>query len=247
MNCEDVATDLPGLLYGELDAQARAAVLKHMEECSGCAAEYESLAAVVVRLDEWSGPESQKASPAPIASRAGAIQPVTRRMAPAVAAFSGLAAGLAIFLCLTYFQADLRIRDGEFVLNFGRGAPAESRVALANGEEFMLFLHENSTATAGLTEEQHKEIINEYTAWARQLAEQGRYTGGEKLTDDGGRMLVASADGTSVAHGDYTGNVLSGFFRIIAAGYDDAVEIARTCPHVRFGTIEVRQLHKLKR
>jgi hypothetical protein len=38
--------------------------------------------------------------------------------------------------------------------------------------------------------------------------------------------------------------VMAGFFLIEAANYDEAVEAAKTCPHMDFGTIEVRQIQK---
>jgi len=38
--------------------------------------------------------------------------------------------------------------------------------------------------------------------------------------------------------------VVGGFFVIEAANYDEAVEAAKTCPHMEFGTIEVRQIEK---
>jgi hypothetical protein len=36
--------------------------------------------------------------------------------------------------------------------------------------------------------------------------------------------------------------VLGGFFTIEAAAYDKAIEIANTCPHLDFGSIEVREV-----
>ncbi len=40
-----------------------------------------------------------------------------------------------------------------------------------------------------------------------------------------------------------TKEVLGGFFLISAESYDDAIQICRDCPHLRFGgTIELRQI-----
>ena len=38
--------------------------------------------------------------------------------------------------------------------------------------------------------------------------------------------------------------VMGGFFVIEAANFDEAVETAKTCPHMEFGSIEVREIQK---
>ena len=37
---------------------------------------------------------------------------------------------------------------------------------------------------------------------------------------------------------------MGGFFVIEAANFDEAVETAKTCPHMEFGSIEVREIQK---
>jgi hypothetical protein len=52
----------------------------------------------------------------------------------------------------------------------------------------------------------------------------------------------------SVTDGPYSESqeILGGFFMIEAADYDEAVEIARTCPHLGKGKrIEVRQVDEV--
>jgi len=38
--------------------------------------------------------------------------------------------------------------------------------------------------------------------------------------------------------------VMGGFFVVEAEDYDQAVEVAKTCPHMDFGSIEVRQIER---
>jgi len=38
--------------------------------------------------------------------------------------------------------------------------------------------------------------------------------------------------------------VMGGFFVVEAEDYDQAVEVAKTCPHMDFGSIEVRQTER---
>jgi hypothetical protein len=38
---------------------------------------------------------------------------------------------------------------------------------------------------------------------------------------------------------------VGGYFLLSAETYEDAIELCRDCPHLDFGTIEVRQVQKL--
>jgi hypothetical protein len=64
--------------------------------------------------------------------------------------------------------------------------------------------------------------------------------------DGEGRVLQKQNGKLSVIDGPFAEakEVLGGFFVIEAANYDEAVEAAKTCPHMEFGTIEVRQIEK---
>lgn len=90
-------------------------------------------------------------------------------------------------------------------------------------------------------------IIARYKAWSDGLRADGRLVGSHKLRDGEGRV-VARADGkVVVTDGPYleTKEVVGGYFLIEAASYEEAVAVARTCPHVEFGTTEVRAIEML--
>ncbi len=111
--------------------------------------------------------------------------------------------------------------------------------------EYILFLYDNPADFANVTPDQMQSIVEEYSAWAQKLASEGKHTGGQKLRDEGGRIVTSAPDGVTVTDGPYseTKEVIGGFMTIRASSYDEAVEIARTCPHVRYGAkIEVRQI-----
>lgn len=110
--------------------------------------------------------------------------------------------------------------------------------------KYMLFLHESTDLARDWTPEQMQSVIERYSAWTRGLMENGRMTGGEKLRDEGGRHLRSNGSGITVADGPYseTKEILSGFFVIEAADYDEAAEIAKTCPHLEYGWIELREV-----
>ncbi len=40
-----------------------------------------------------------------------------------------------------------------------------------------------------------------------------------------------------------TKDVVAGYYLIQAESYEDAVECSEDCPHLEFGTIEVRRIH----
>ncbi len=111
--------------------------------------------------------------------------------------------------------------------------------------KFMLLLHEPPGGMDGLSPEEIQSVIQEYSAWAARLAEHDQHAGGAKLTDDGGRLLSTDEQGAlRVVDGPYAEakEVMGGFFMILADDYDEAVSIAQSCPHLRQGRIELRQV-----
>lgn len=108
--------------------------------------------------------------------------------------------------------------------------------------QYVLFLHEAPGDFAEVSPAEMQQIIERYAAWSRELGP--RRVGGEKLRDEGGRHLRRTGAGVGVTDGPYgeAKEVVSGFFIIEAEDYDRAVEVARTCPHMDFGWIEVREV-----
>lgn len=105
--------------------------------------------------------------------------------------------------------------------------------------QYALLLRDNGKAFSGLSPEELQKLVQRYREWRRTKA-----TGGQKLADGAGRVLRKSNGKPAVTEGPFAEakEILGGFFVIEAAGYDEAVEIAKTCPHVDFGSIEVRQI-----
>ena len=99
---------------------------------------------------------------------------------------------------------------------------------------YMLLLHQSPSKFQDLAPEDIQQIITRYTAWRSELVRQNKLRSGEKLTNDGGRRLRIQGDQVSVTDGPYSeaAEVLGGYFTIEAANYDEAVAIARTCPHL---------------
>lgn len=113
---------------------------------------------------------------------------------------------------------------------------------------FMLLLHENPADYADVSPAEMQAIIARYMAWTQGLYEQGRVINSNKLTDEGGKSVRREHGALVVVDGPYAEarEVISGYFVISAASYDEAVDIAKTCPHVEGnGRIEVREIHAL--
>ena len=72
----------------------------------------------------------------------------------------------------------------------------------------------------------------------------GTLVDGRKLTEEGGKRLSNMAGKISVVDGPYAEakEVVGGVFMIRAKDYNEATEIAKTCPHIQFGRIDVRQI-----
>jgi hypothetical protein len=108
-------------------------------------------------------------------------------------------------------------------------------------KQYILFLHENPETFAEVSPAEMEAIVGKYIAWRAQHA--ARIVEGHKLQDGSGRVIRAGA----ITDGPYTEakEVLGGIFLITATGYDDAVALARTCPHCEFGAVEVRQIDQV--
>jgi hypothetical protein len=110
---------------------------------------------------------------------------------------------------------------------------------------FMLLLHQSPSRFENISPAEIQKIIAKYTAWREELVHQNKLRGGEKLANDGGRRLRIQGNQVSVTDGPYSEatEVLGGYFTIEAANYDEAVAIARTCPHLTGSQwVEVRQV-----
>ena len=112
---------------------------------------------------------------------------------------------------------------------------------------YMLLLHDVTTSENEISAEEIQAIISEYVSWSNEIAERGILIGGEKLADEGGKHLRNVDGDIRVTDGPFAEvkEALGGYFAIKADDYDQAVEIASSCPHLKFGGwIEVREIDR---
>jgi hypothetical protein len=114
--------------------------------------------------------------------------------------------------------------------------------------QYVLLLHERPADSADVSPAEMQEIVQRYKTWSMDLAQRGLIAGGEKLVDDGGRVLRLRGGEVVASDGPYAEahDVIGGYFVIQAADDAQAEAIARTCPHLR-GTqwIEIRRVDKV--
>ncbi len=104
--------------------------------------------------------------------------------------------------------------------------------------KYVLLLHEAGNAFDSLGPADIQAVIERYKNW--RMTVKGT---GEKLEDGTGRVMR----GATVSDGPYAESkeVIGGFFVIEAKDYDHAVALSRDCPHLDFGTIEIRQVDQV--
>jgi hypothetical protein len=105
----------------------------------------------------------------------------------------------------------------------GRTAPDPAPEPPAGLAQFLLLLYEPTPLAVA----DDRDLVAEYGAWARGLARQGRLASAEKLAEASVRLPERAATAAEVEP--------TGFFVVRAASLDEALEIARGCPHLAHG------------
>jgi hypothetical protein len=108
--------------------------------------------------------------------------------------------------------------------------------------KFVLLLHDTGFEP-GLSPDQMQAIVQRYIAWRAKVSN-GRSVDGHKLSDGQGRVMRGTGSSMKVTDGPYAEarEVIGGLFIIEAANYDEVLELCRDCPHLEFGSIEVREV-----
>ena len=110
--------------------------------------------------------------------------------------------------------------------------------------QFVLLLHDGGKFDPNLGPDQIQAIIQRYVAWRAKVQQNGRSVTGHKLHDGQGRVMRGAGSSMKVTDGPYAEarEVIGGLFVIEAASYDEVVELTRDCPHLDFGSIEIREV-----
>lgn len=98
---------------------------------------------------------------------------------------------------------------------------------------YVLFLYEDAEFDTSRPE---AELVAEYSAWAAALGERGQLEAGEQLAMSE-KVLEGRADSIAVDTRNVVADAgtLTGLFVIRAGSESEALSIARTCPHLKYG------------
>jgi hypothetical protein len=110
--------------------------------------------------------------------------------------------------------------------------------------QYTLLLHESGAMPPDLSPADMQAIIQRYIDWRTKVAANGRKIEGHKLRDGEGRLLRGKVGAPMVTDGPYAEakEIIAGFFMFEARDYNEAVKLASDCPHLEFGTIEIREV-----
>jgi len=106
-----------------------------------------------------------------------------------------------------------------------------------------LLLFRGSSWDKGLSPEQLQKAMDQFMAWFERLKQQGKVKAGQPLERTG--KIVSGKNGRIVADGPFAESkeAIGGYFLLQVDDLDEAVEIAKACPVLEYGSsVEVRPI-----
>jgi hypothetical protein len=94
-----------------------------------------------------------------------------------------------------------------------------------------------------LSPEELQNVMSQWSAWFDRLVQQGKIKSAHPLMDEG--KIVAWKKGQTVGDGPFAESkeAIGGYFLLQINDLDEAVEIAKECPALKYGvTVEVRPI-----
>ena len=114
-------------------------------------------------------------------------------------------------------------------------------------QRYMLLLRAEPGTFEELSPEEIQGILLRFSKWRERLAAGGHNPEGQKLRDRSGRQLKQSEGKLIVTDGPYaeTREIIGGYYAFDAESFEQAVELAKGCPILPFGPIEIREIEKM--
>ena len=114
--------------------------------------------------------------------------------------------------------------------------------------QYMLLIHDDPSAWAGMSEDQVNAVMGEYFAYSAAIREEGIFVDGQPLQGRDAAHTVRVRDGERiVADGPFaeTKEIVGGYYVVDCATLDQAIDAAARIPSARFGAIEVRPIAQM--
>ena len=108
---------------------------------------------------------------------------------------------------------------------------------------YLLLLQHPPHVHDAISPAEMQAVVARYRTWVDGLHEAGAFVASEKLANDG-RTLRGSGERLRVSDGPYVEGkeLVAGFYVIDALDYERAVELARGCPVLDGGVLELREI-----
>lgn len=112
---------------------------------------------------------------------------------------------------------------------------------------FLLLARDDNTAWTGLSPAEAEAIIMKYIKWSQRLRENGHLSASDKLRDGEGKVLGRKGGKLVVTDGPFAEvkEIVGGYWLVQAKDYAEVESLAADCPHLDFGTLEIRMIEEL--
>ena len=117
-------------------------------------------------------------------------------------------------------------------------------MSTTNKSDYLLLFRGN-VWDRDLSTAQHQKVVSDWMAWFERLKAEGKCAGGHPLEDKG---KVISGKQRTVADGPFAESkeAIAGYFFLTVADEKEAIEIAKQCPGLDYGSIvEVRPVGEI--
>lgn len=102
-------------------------------------------------------------------------------------------------------------------------------------KQFILLLSEDIGLFDRYSPAEMQDILNDYRSWSASMAQQDKLAGGQQLHGD---IITLTKQGDKVmTDGPMTEakEIVGGYFILKAADMNEAIELSKTCPHLKYG------------
>ncbi len=111
--------------------------------------------------------------------------------------------------------------------------------------KYMLLIYGDETLDAQASPAERDTVLQAYFAFAAELRKRGMILGGDELGPTWTATTLRARGGNlQVTDGPFaeTKEQLGGYFLLECASLDEAIEVAKLCPAVKTGSVELRPL-----
>jgi hypothetical protein len=115
--------------------------------------------------------------------------------------------------------------------------------------QYMLLIHFEEPIWDAFSDDEHKQVLDEYMAIIGEMESRGQFLGGGPLHPTSAATSVQVRGGRPiVTDGPFaeTREQLGGYMLIDVGDLDEALRIAKRLPGARYGTVEVRPVMSIE-